>query len=111
MRTIVIKPTKTKAEIRDELDRQISAYLEEGGEVATMAHGVSGRKLGEALPPAPFDKKPETTRTPVQDVVNSIEARKHPPKPTTKYRRRSARKILITDDFGDPVRWVWEGDE
>lgn len=108
---IVIKPTKTKAEIRGEIDRQIDAYLQEGGAVATMAHGVSGRKLGEALPPAPFDKKPETTRTPVSDVVNTIEARKHPPKPASKNRRRSAQKILITDDFGDPVRWVWNGEE
>lgn len=106
-----MKPTKTKAEVRRELESQMDAYLREGGKVSSLAPGVSGRELGQALPPVSFDKKPETSRTPVPDVVQAIEERKHPPKPATRsVIRRRQRKILLCDDFGEPIRWVWSED-
>jgi SutA RNAP-binding domain len=102
-----MKAAKTKAEIRDEIEHQIASFIRQGGAVSAVQPGDSGRELGQALPPVAFEKKPESTRTPVQDVVKAIEARKHPPRKPVKPRHKSPKKILITDDFGDPVRWVW----
>ncbi|BFM14448.1 hypothetical protein R50073_06310 [Maricurvus nonylphenolicus] len=104
-----MKPTKTKAELRNEIASHTARFIERGGAVDAVIPGESGRELGQALPPVAFEKKPETTRTPVQDVVKAIEARKHPPR-KEKLKSKKPKKILITDDFGDPVRWVWSED-
>lgn len=105
-----MKPTKTKAEIRRELESQVDAFLREGGNVSTLAQGVSGREIGQALPPVSFDKKPEVSRTPVNDVVQAIEERKHPPRSAKPITRRRQKKVLLCDDFGEPIRWVWSED-
>lgn len=104
-----MKPLKTKAEIRAELDQQIQDYLQQGGEVRGVPAGASGRNSNENPFASLTPNQPPQTRTPLVELVKEIEARKHPPKaPLVNKGRRQPRRVLVKDDFGEPVRWVWE---
>lgn len=103
----MVKKLRTKAEIRAEIENQISDYLLEGGHVEDCPRGQSGREA--ALHPfkvQPNDK-PAEPRTPVGEAIAAIESRKHSA-PAKKQRPSKPKKILIKDDFGQPLRWVWE---
>jgi hypothetical protein len=95
--------------MRRELDRQIDAYLREGGQVHEIPRGISGRDPADGpLPAAPFfGGETKEKRTYLTDVIAAIEARRKPP-PAVKSKPRRPRKKFIYDDFGEPVRWVWE---
>ncbi len=104
-----MKKIPTKAEIRAEMEELISAFLCSGGEVIQVKRGLSGRidanksldnkRIG-------FDEPPQS-RTPLGTVVSEIEARRNPPKEPEKANRQPRKKIIY-DDFGEPLRWVWE---
>ena len=100
-----MKKIPTKSEIRCELEQQIEEYLAQGGSVESVPRGTSGRDPSTA-PPEAFSTKPKESRTPVPEVVAAIESRKRPTKPAPKPKRR-AKKKLIYDDFGEPLRWEW----
>ncbi len=104
-----MKPIKTKAQIRAEIDSQIDSFLAKGGEVNEFDRGLSGRLVNDPLPKTPHIESTAQTRTPVLSEIQAIEARKHPPKspPQTK-RRQQDKKVLMTDDFGEPLRWISE---
>jgi hypothetical protein len=106
--------------LRRELDRQVNAYLREGGQVQQIARGISGRSAEDGpLPNAPFtggytqengatnEAQQKGERTYLTDVITAIEARRKP-KIATKRVKHRARKKFIYDDFGEPIRWVWE---
>ncbi len=105
----MLKPLATKADLRRELDRQMEEFLREGGQVHEIPRGISGRNPGEGmLPEAPIiSDKPKEERTYLNDVVAGIEARRKAQHPEKKKSRRP-RKKYIYDDFGEPIRWVWE---
>lgn len=105
----------TKAELRRELDRQVDAYLREGGSVQNIPRGISGRPPGAGpLPATPlfngesFGNEQKEKRTYLVDVIAAIEARRKPPNTRKTLPRRRPRKKFIYDDFGEPIRWVWE---
>ena len=102
-------PPVTKAELRRELDRQLDAYLREGGQVHEIPRGISGRNpVDGPLPNAPFvGPGQHTQREDLTEVIAGIEARRKPPAPP-KLAARRPRKKIIYDDFGEPIRWVWE---
>lgn len=100
-----MKPILTKAQLRAELDKQIQAYLQEGGEVKAVPRGISGQTDNRNPFSQIGDQAPKQERTLLTDVVKTLEARKHPP---SAKQSRKPRKILIKDDFGEPLRWVWE---
>jgi hypothetical protein len=104
-----LKPPVTKADLRRELDRQIDAYLREGGQVQEIPRGISGREPSDGpLPAAPFcGGENKEKRAYLTDVIAAIEARRKPPA-AIKTKPRRPRKKFIYDDFGEPVRWVWE---
>jgi hypothetical protein len=104
-----LKPLITKSDLRRELDRQIEAFVREGGRVNEIPRGISGRNPGEGmLPETPMiSDKPKEDRTYVPEVVAGIEARRKAQHPEKK-RPRRPRKKYIYDDFGEPIRWVWE---
>ena len=111
-----MKPPFTKADLRRELDRQIDAYLREGGQVHEIPRGLSGRDPADGpLPAAPFfglansegGGENKEKRTYLTDVIAAIEARRKPPA-VVKAKPRRPHKKFIYDDFGEPVRWVWE---
>jgi len=80
-------------------------YLQTGGVVKNVPRGVSGQLENRPLFGHIGDNPPRQERTPVDDVVQAVEARKHPHANVKKSKR--PRKKLITDDFGEPLRWVW----
>lgn len=105
--------------MRRELDRQIDLYLREGGEVHNIPRGLSGRPPGAGpLPAAPLFNgergngenstgENKEKRTYLVDVIAAIEARRKP-QAARKNLPRRPRKKYIYDDFGEPIRWVWE---
>ncbi|WP_299773895.1 hypothetical protein [uncultured Pseudoteredinibacter sp.] len=100
-----MKPTKTKAEIRTEIEDQIEQFLRHGGEVASYQKGASGLADGAGIQNS-FSPRQVQSRTPVVDVVKAIDSRRQPQKAPAA--RRRPKKILLKDDFGDPIRWVWQ---
>ncbi len=105
---VTIKPTKTRRQLHQELQAQVSAYLDQGGEVENIPQGVSGRPLGSGPLFSVFEGESHENRTLVNDVVAAIEARKKPHH--TKPPLRGPRKRAILDDFGQPIRWEWVED-
>lgn len=103
-----MKRAQTKKEIQMALEAQIKAYLSCGGDIKQVNRGESG--LSHDKPWInPFKSKstePIQTRTPLQDVVASIDARKSANKKTSTHRQRKVKKWIM-DDFGEPLRWVW----
>ncbi len=103
-----MKPIKTKAQTREEINRQIEDFLQTGGEVKAVQRGVSGRELGQNLALPMTMERSNTSRTPVNDEVAAIEARRKAKAPAPlKPRSKKPERKLIVDDFGEPVRWVW----
>jgi len=107
-----MKPVKTKRQLRSELDQQLDEYLRSGGRVKEVPPGVSGRiDLKGPLTPLFTPRSSEDAlsgRTPLNDVVAALDARRQsgPPKPAPA-RKKRPRKRMILDDFGEPLRWEW----
>jgi len=101
-----MKPIKTKAQIRAEIDSQIESYLASGGEVNAIANGISGNTTNSNLFAHSTTFEPKQERTPVFDIVRDLEERKRNKPLQSKVSKRPKKK-LITDDFGEPIRWVW----
>ncbi len=106
-----MKKIITKAQIRQEMDEQISAYLKQGGDVEQVPRGLSGRNPGDPpIKPNSFFAQPKESRTYLTDVVATLESRreqKTPPKKSTANRQPRMRKKIIYDDFGEALRWIW----
>ena len=53
--------------------------------------------------------EPKQDRTPLNHVVAAIQQAKHSKSPsTTSSPKKRPKEKIIYDDFGDPIRWVWE---
>lgn len=94
-----------KSQIRSELEEQMQQYLKDGGEVKAIPQGHSGHTDNRNVFGNLGDNPPRQERTPLDEVVKNLDARKQPNAQQKKHRR--PRKKLITDDFGEPLRWVW----
>lgn len=100
---------QSKAEIRRELEQQVRDYVREGGEIKRVRPGVSGLEEGAVLRPSFSDGRPVQPRTPAMDVLAAIDARRKQGKPGRKDKRKlEPTKKIIYDDFGEPLREVWE---
>ncbi|WP_221801163.1 hypothetical protein [Oceanobacter mangrovi] len=105
----------TKAEIRQQLNNEVSQYLQHGGEVKQVARGASGLQDGRYDERSLAFEKPKEERTPVNEVLQAIDQRRQEqrkpkrtaPDPATSKRRRPRKKIIY-DDFGEPLRVIWE---
>lgn len=102
----MIKPTKTRRQLHQELEEQIRQYLDGGGQVNEVPRGLSGRMDPSGPLVALFEGTSHEDRTPLPEVVAAIEARKKPI-PTLKPKKPRPRKKVILDDFGQPLRWEW----
>lgn len=105
----------SKATLRQELEQATRQFLRKGGEVQTVPTGTSAWEPGTRPPPSrPIFTEPRTERTPVTEVVATIEARreamKSRRKPQPKSRSGRRRRQVIYDDFGEPLRHVWVED-
>jgi len=108
-----LKKPVSKADIRQDLQREVDRFLQGGGEVENIPQGISGKDPGE--PPAYLNRRlfiePRTKRTHVPEVVAAIEARRQQKPQRSPARKRSRlprpRRKTIYDDFGEPLRKVW----
>lgn len=101
-----MKPVPNKAQLRAELEQQMQQYLQQGGQVNDVPRGTSGQ-IGNHNP---FSQRgesaPAQSRTPVDEAVQALEARKNA-KSNSANKHRRPKKKLLKDDFGEPLRWVW----
>jgi len=104
----MIQKLKTKREVRDEMEREIQNYLQTGGEINQIDQGISGRDNNANLNHAiPFTPGEHQTRTLVNDTVKAIDERKQKKKSISTEKHRPKKRIIY-DDFGEPIREVWE---
>lgn len=110
-----MKKLITKADIRDALFKETERFLKGGGAVNEIAQGISGKNPQD---PAVFLNRtlfaePKAPRTPVPEVVAAIEARRlQKMRHKSRYKSRTPppQRKIIYDDFGEPVRRVWQED-
>lgn len=105
-----MKVRSSKEQQRQRLQREMERYLARGGRIQRVPSGTSGRDPGRpgGYRPPPFTDAPRATRTDLSSVAAQIDARKRKPASTPARRARRPRKKLIYDDFGEPLRWVWD---
>ncbi|QQD22151.1 hypothetical protein GJQ54_10430 [Oceanospirillaceae bacterium ASx5O] len=101
----------SKNTVREQLSQEVEDFLLHGGAVTEVPRGASGLQDGRYGQPVAFDK-PREERTPVSDVLKVIDQRREEQrkthKPATSKKPKRPRKKVIYDDFGEPVRVVWE---
>jgi len=97
----------SKADIRDELQRQIDAFTCQGGTIQQIDKGVTGRESPQASLKTPLFNEPKINRTPMTEVIAAIDSRKQTKSSTKKTVKSTSKEKIIYDDFGDPVRKVW----
>lgn len=106
---------KSKAQLRRELESATRRFLSDGGEVERIPAGVSHWQPGDGPPPAPLFGPPQAPRTPLHDVVATLEARRRARRTRAPQRPRrpprGPRERVIYDDFGEPLRRVWETED
>ena len=106
-----MKKISGKEIAREELQRQIDEFLNQGGKVTEVPRGHTGwdSRKGMLKPSqAIFDNTPKD-RTPLNHLLKAIDSRrtKKRPKPKPRSRLPQPRKQAIYDDFGEPVRYIW----
>lgn len=108
-----MKKPVSKADIRNELLQETERFLQRGGYVKEIPQGISGRNPED--PPLFLNRRlfvePRSPRTHIPEVVAAIEARridKFRRKPPPKRRLPHPRRKVIYDDFGEPLRRIWE---
>lgn len=101
----------SKNTVREQLSQEVEDFLLHGGAVTEVPRGASGLQDGRYGQPVAFDK-PREERTPVSDVLKVIDQRREEQrkthKPAAPKKPKRPRKKVIYDDFGEPVRVVWE---
>lgn len=99
----------SKNQVRDQISQEVEEFLRQGGEVKELERGVSGLVNGAYNDRSQGFEKPKEQRTPVDHLLRDIDQRrqqKHKPERKTPSRR--PRKKIIYDDFGEPLRIIWE---
>ena len=105
-----MKKPPSKTDLRDRLQRQTAVFLSSGGKVEELAVGESAYDRNETPPPAPLFDARRSERTPLNDVVAVLEARRAAKRGRTKVvrgRTPKKRRQVVYDDFGEPLRVVW----
>ena len=100
---------KTKKEIREELEKEVSRFLSLGGSIKDIEQGASGKDIGVNLNHSiPFTQQGKQTRTLLTDEVNALDERKKSKRQPLTNTSTTPKKKMIYDDFGEPLREVWE---
>jgi hypothetical protein len=106
-----VKKPPTKQDVRKRLEKQVAAFLSEGGKVQELKTGESAydRRTIPPITPPVFEAR-QTSRTPLNDVIAALDARRAEKRSRTKIVRRRTpkrKKQVVYDDFGEPLRVVW----
>jgi hypothetical protein len=99
---------KTKQEIRQELEDEVNRFLSDGGAINDVKQGASGKALGVNLNHAIPLNPEKQTRTPLTNEVNALDERKRTKQQGDKKPPHRPKKKIIYDDFGEPLREIWE---
>lgn len=102
-----MKKIPTKADIRAELQRQIERYTQNGGEIAEIPSGISGRENPLEGIKTPLFTDNKASRTPVPEVVAALDSRRNKKSQKKKPEKGPPKEKIIYDDFGEPLRKVW----
>lgn len=97
----------SKKQLRDQLKHDIDDYINQGGSVHELPKGATGLAGGRSINAIAFERAPEG-RTPVENVLKTIDQRREQTKKSHKPTHQKPKKKIIYDDFGDPIRIVWE---
>ena len=106
-----MKKPPTKQDVRKRLEKQVAAFLSEGGKVQELKTGESAydRSTIPTITPPVFEAR-QTSRTPLNDVIAALDARRAEKRSRTKIvrgRTPKRKKQVVYDDFGEPLRVVW----
>jgi len=110
----MIQKPPSKKDIRDALEKDLERFLNKGGDVTQVPKGVSGRDndQGPLKPDSWHMEKSDTERTQIPNVLKALDERKSVKTSASQTKRnKRPRKKLIYDDFGEPLRWVWENQD
>ena len=108
-----MKKPPTKRDLRAHLQRQTEAFLTSGGKIREFKVGDSAYDKGKTPATTPLFQTSRVTRTPVNDVIDALEARREQKKLKAKVvgrRTPRRRKKIVYDDFGEPLRVIWVED-
>lgn len=97
--------------MRAEMAKQIDDFIAQGGEVARIPNGISGRISNDGPlrhNSTVFEPK-AAERTFIPDVVAALEERSKQLKAPMAAKKRPSKpkKVPIYDDFGEILRWEW----
>lgn len=99
----------SKNDVRDQINQEVEDFLRKGGEVKELARGETGLINGKYNDRSLGFEKPKEERTPVEHVLKDIDQRRQESrKPVKKSTTKRPRKKIIYDDFGEPLRVIWE---
>ncbi len=103
-----VKVRNSKEQQRYRLERDMERFLSEGGSISEVPNGVSGADAvsGKGHQTVLFNGPRQAQRTDLSQVAATIDSRKHKPR-RQRLNARPQRK-LVYDDFGEPLRWVWQ---
>jgi len=97
----------TKREIRQQMQQEVSQYLTTGGEVQEFQRGESGLVNGKLDDRSSGFEQGKQQRTPLSDVLNTVDERKKSASTPVPAKPRRPYKKIIYDDFGEPIREIW----
>ena len=106
-----MKKPPSKQDMRERLEKQVAAFLSDGGKVQELKTGDSAYDRSSIPPTTPpvFDAR-KSSRTPLNDVVAALDARraeKRSRKKIVRQRASKRKRQVVYDDFGEPLRVVW----
>ena len=106
-----MKKPPTKQDMRERLKKQVAAFLSDGGEVKALKTGESAYDRSSIPPTTPpiFEAR-KAERTPLNDVIAALDARRAEKRSRKKMVRRRTpkrRRQVVYDDFGEPLRVIW----
>ena len=104
------KPKTTKKDTRNEIDSLVEEFIKANGKIQQVDMGESGLVDGKYNTAHMGFSEPKKERTPLNHVVAAIQQRKGSkttPSTPFSYPKKPKKKIIY-DDFGEPLRWVWE---
>lgn len=104
----MLKPKATKKDTRKELESLVDEFLKAKGEIQQVDMGESGLIDGKYNTTHLGFNEPKKPRTPLPHVVAAIQERKQPNTNEPKALKKKPTKKMLYDDFGEPLRWVWE---
>ena len=104
----MIKPKTTKRDTRKELESLVDQFIKKNGTIQQVSMGESGLVDGKYNTSHIGFNEPKQDRTPLNHVVAAIQQRKNSKSPPTAPVKKRPKKVVVYDDFGEPLRWVWK---